>query len=115
MPGGSAVTSLLASDDPPVKRNPYIDYQLWVTQYAADERYAGGRHATMSDGTDTLATWVEKNRPLGNRDIVAWYTLGFHHITRTEDWPVMPTHWFSFSLMPSNFFPHNPSLTVRPD
>ena len=115
MPGGSAVTSLLASDDPPVKRNPYIDYQLWVTQYDAGERYAGGRHATMSDGTDTLAKWVEKNRPLGNRDIVAWYTLGFHHITRTEDWPVMPTHWFSFSLMPHNFFPHNPALTVRPD
>jgi len=27
----------------------------------------------------------------------------------------MPTHWFSFSLMPHNFFPHNPALTVRPD
>ena len=115
MPGGSAVTSLLASDDPPVKRNPYIDYQLWVTQYKADERYAGGRHTVMSDGTDTLRTWVEKDRPLGNRDIVAWYTLGWHHITRTEDWPVMPTHWFSFSLMPHNFFPHNPALSVRPD
>jgi len=115
MPGGSAVTSLLASDDPPVKRNPYIDYQLWVTQYNADERYAGGHHAVMSDGKDTLATWADKNRPLGNRDIVAWYTLGFHHITRTEDWPVMPTHWFSFSLMPYNFFPHNPALSVRPD
>ena len=115
MPGGSAVTSLLASDDPPVKRNPYIEYQLWVTQYNADERYAGGRHPMMSDGTDTLGTWVDKNRPLGNRDIVAWYTLGFHHITRTEDWPVMPTHWFSFSLMPHNFFPHNPALSVRPD
>ena len=115
MPGGSAVTSLLASDDPPVKRNPYPDYQLWVTQYKADERYAGGRHTVMSDGTDTLRTWVEKDRPLGNRDIVAWYTLGWHHITRTEDWPVMPTHWFSFSLMPHNFFPHNPALSVRPD
>jgi primary-amine oxidase len=113
MPGGSFANPLLEASDPPVKRNPYIRYQLWVTPYDESERFAGGKHAVMSDGRDTLETWTSKDRPIGNRDIVAWYTLGFHHVTRTEDWPVMPTHWFSFSLMPHNFFPMNPALSIR--
>jgi primary-amine oxidase len=30
-----------------------------------------------------------------------------------EDWPVMPTHWFGFTLMPHNFFASNPAMTIR--
>jgi primary-amine oxidase len=30
-----------------------------------------------------------------------------------EDWPVMPTHWFGFTLMPHNFFATNPAMTIR--
>ncbi len=112
MPEGSYVYPLLAPDDPPVRRNPYIDYQLFVTPYDAAERYAGGRYAVMSDGKDTLGTWTARDRPIANRDIVAWYTVGFHHITAMEDWPVMPTHWFGFTLMPHNFFAGNPALTI---
>jgi primary-amine oxidase len=112
MPEGSYAYPLLAADDPPVRRNPYIDYQLWITPYAPAERYAGGRYAVMSDGKDTLGTWAAHDRPIGNRDIVAWYTVGFHHITAMEDWPVMSTHWFGFELMPHNFFAENPALTI---
>jgi primary-amine oxidase len=111
-PSGSYVNSLLAPDDPPFHRNAYIAYQLCMTPYAPGERYAGGRYAMMSDGSDTLDTWTARDRAIGNRDIVAWYTMGFHHIPRMEDWPVMPTHWLSFSLMPYNFFANNPALTV---
>jgi primary-amine oxidase len=113
MPEGSYVHPMLAADDPPVRRNSYLDYQLSVTPYAAAERYAGGRFAMMSDGTDTLGAWTARDRPIANRDIVAWYTVGFHHVTRMEDWPVMPTHWFGFTLMPHNFFAANPALTIR--
>jgi primary-amine oxidase len=67
----------------------------------------------MSDGKDTLGAWTARDRPISNRDIVAWYTFGFHHITRMEDWPVMPTHWFGFTLMPHNFFGSNPAMTIR--
>lgn len=111
-PSGSYANSLLAPDDPPFERNAYIGYQLWVTPYASQEKYAGGRYAVMSNGADTLNSWTAADRPLGNRDIVAWYTMGFHHIPRMEDWPVMPTHWSSFSLMPYNFFANNPAMTV---
>jgi primary-amine oxidase len=113
MPEGSYVHALLAADDPPVRRNSYLHYQLSVTPYTPAERYAGGRFAMMSDGSDTLGAWTERDRPIANRDIVAWYTVGFHHITRMEDWPVMPTHWFGFTLMPHNFFATNPAMTIR--
>jgi primary-amine oxidase len=113
MPEGSYVHPLLAADDPPVRRNSYLHYQLSVTPYARAERFAGGRFAMMSDGSDTLGAWTARDRPIGNRDIVAWYTVGFHHITRMEDWPVMPTHWFGFTLMPHNFFATNPAMTIR--
>jgi primary-amine oxidase len=109
---GSYANSLLAPDDPPFRRNAYIAYQLWITPYDANQRYAGGRYAMMSDGRDTLAAWTEQDRTIANRDIVAWFTMGFHHVPRMEDWPVMPTHWSSFSLMPMNFFANNPALTV---
>jgi len=112
-PSGSYANSLLAPDDPPFRRNAYVAYQLWVTPYDPDQRYAGGRYAMMSDGSDTLAAWARRDLPVGNRDIVAWFTMGFHHLPRMEDWPVMPTHWSSFSLMPYNFFADNPALTVR--
>jgi Cu2+-containing amine oxidase len=46
-------------------------------------------------------------------DRQAWYTVGFHHVTRMEDWPVMPTHWFGFTLMPHDFFATNPAMTIR--
>lgn len=113
MPEGSYVHPLLSADDPPVKRNDYLHYQLSVTPYSPAERYAGGRYAMMSDGKDTLGAWTARDRPISNRDIVAWYTVGFHHIPRMEDWPVMPTHWSGFTLMPHNFFGSNPAMTIR--
>jgi primary-amine oxidase len=113
MPEGSAVHPMLAEDDPPVRRNSYLHDQLSVTPYAPAERFAGGRFAMMSDGSDSLGAWTARDRPIGNRDIVAWYTVGFHHIPRMEDWPVMLTHWSGFTLMPHNFFATNPAMSIR--
>ena len=114
LPGGSVAHSLLDVEDMPVKRNDYVDNQYWVTPYDARERYAGGEFSVQSDGSDTLGKWVNADRPITNTDIVSWYTVGFHHIPRSEDWPVMPSHWVGFTLAPFNFFDHNPSLNVSP-
>jgi primary-amine oxidase len=113
-PGGSyAYTPLDVASDPPARRNPYIEYTLFVTPYARDERYAGGEFAFQSTGEDTLATWMQQDRSVENTDIVAWYTMGFHHIPRMEDWPVMPLSWQTLTLTPFNFFDHNPAVAVR--
>jgi primary-amine oxidase len=85
---------------------------MWVTPYHADERYAAGTYVTNSDGLQGLPEWTKANRSIENTDIVAWYTLGFHHVVRLEDWPVMPTLWHDFLIRPVNFFDQNPTLTL---
>ena len=38
--------------------------------------------------------------------------MGFHHVPHMEDWPVMSTMWKGITLMPFNFFSHNPAMTI---
>ncbi|KAF8032881.1 hypothetical protein BT93_D1690 [Corymbia citriodora subsp. variegata] len=114
VPGGNAA-SLLDLDDPPQLRNAFTNNQIWVTRYNRSEQWAGGLLAYQSRGDDTLATWSERNRPIEDRDIVLWYTLGVHHIPCQEDFPVMPTVQLSFDLKPVNFFDSNPILHASPN
>ncbi len=111
MPGLTAAT-LLPPDEWPSKRAAFADHQLWVTPYEPGERYAAGTYVSGSRGTDGLGAWTKKNRNIMNTDIVAWYTVGFHHNPRAEDWPQMPTMWHEFQLMPFNFFPKNPGMDL---
>jgi primary-amine oxidase len=111
MPGATA-KSLMSADDPIQKLGAFSEHQFWVTPYNEKERYAAGVYPTSSDAKDGLAVWTEANRPIVNTDIVGWYTLGFHHIPRAEDWPVMPTMWHSFQIRPFHFFQSNPVLDL---
>ncbi|MGB7305246.1 MAG: hypothetical protein WBD13_13275 [Burkholderiaceae bacterium] len=100
-------------NDPPMRRNAYIDYSIWNTAFDPAQRYAGGELAFASSGEDSLPQWVKANRPINNKDIVTWYTMGFHHVPRMEDWPVMSTMWKGIQLVPFNFFANNPAATIR--
>jgi len=111
MPGATA-KSLLSPDDPPQMLGAFSEHQFWVTPYDPAQRYAAGTYPTSSKGTDGLAAWTQANRPIENTDLVGWYTLGFHHVPRVEDWPVMPTMWHTFQLRPFNFFAANPALDL---
>ena len=58
--------------------------------------------------------WTAQNRPIQDTDVVLWYVFGIHHITRPEDWPIMPVDTVSFWLKPFGFFDRNPALDVPP-
>jgi primary-amine oxidase len=111
-PSTTNFVSMLDDDDWPQKRAAFSKYNLYVTPYNPDERYAGGRTPNQNTGVDGLAVWSEANRPIEQTDIVAWYTLGFHHVVRAEDWPVMPTAWHEFYLRPFDFADTNPMMDV---
>jgi primary-amine oxidase len=111
MPGATA-KSLLSPDDLPQKLGAFSEHQFWVTPNDPTQRYASGVYPTSSKATDGLAAWTQANRPVENTDLVGWYTLGFHHMPRVEDWPVMPTMWHHFQIRPFNFFNANPTLDL---
>jgi primary-amine oxidase len=111
MPGENAAHMLLPGA-PALRRAGFIDHQLWVTQYDSSERFAAGDYPYQSPGGEGLPQYVARDRELRNQDLVVWYTFGVHHVTRTEDWPVMPLHRTGFSLKPTGFFDGNPALDL---
>lgn len=112
--GHSAMT-LLAPDDYLQRRAGFTDHTLWITPYQPRELYAAGDYPTISTAGDGLPKWTAADRQIAGRDIVAWLTMGFHHVPRPEDWPLMPVQNHSFSIRPVGFFTRNPSIDLPKD
>ena len=113
IPAGS-FPPLLDRSSPVLRQAGAIGHTLWVTPYREDERWPCGDFPNLSDGDSGLPRWTVANRPIENTDVVLWYVFGIHHITRPEDWPVMPVDRVSFWLKPAGFFDRNPALDVPP-
>jgi primary-amine oxidase len=105
---------LMDRASPAFQRAEVIGHTLWVTPYAEDERWPCGDFPNLSSRDTGLPRWTAQNRPIENTDVVLWYVFGIHHITRPEDWPVMPVDTVSFWLKPFGFFDRNPALDVPP-
>jgi primary-amine oxidase len=113
VPSG-AFPPLLDPSSPAFRRAEVIGHTLWVTPYREDERWPCGDFPNLSSRDEGLPVWTAADRPIENTDVVLWYVFGIHHITRPEDWPVMPTDAVSFWLKPFGFFDRNPALDVPP-
>jgi primary-amine oxidase len=96
------------------KRAGFVNYHVWVTPYAENEKYGAGDFPNQSSGGDGLIQWTEQDRALESTDVVFWYTFGHTHIPRPEDYPVMPTAYIGFLLKPQGFFTMNPANDVPP-
>ena len=105
---------LLDPASPAYQRAEVIGHTLWVTPYREDERWPCGDFPVQSEHDSGLAAWTRADRPIEDTDVVLWYVFGIHHITRPEDWPVMPSDIVSFWLKPFGFFDRNPALDVPP-
>lgn len=110
-PHGNALM-LLDEDDPAASRAQFTNHHLWVTPYAPDERYAAGDYPNQSEPGQGLPAWTAHSRDIQNQDLVLWYTMGFHHVPSSEDWPVYNLGWHAVTLKPYNFFDRNPALDV---
>ncbi len=82
---------LLDPGSPAFRRARVIGHTLWVTPYREDERWPCGDFPVQSEDDSGLAVWTEAGQGIENTDVVLWYVFGIHHITRPEDWPVMPS------------------------
>ena len=109
---GDGATSLLAPDDWPQRRAAFSAQNLWITARREGELHAAGAYPNQSRGGDGLPAYAD-GESIAGTDLVAWYTLGFHHVTRPEDWPILSTVWQSVKLRPYGFFTRNPGLGVR--
>ena len=95
-------------------RAPVMGHTLWVTRQHDEEKWPCGTYPTQSSDDQGLTAWIADDESLVNTDVVLWYVFGIHHITRIEDWPVMPVDTVSFWLKPFGFFDRNPALDVPP-
>jgi primary-amine oxidase len=112
---GACFPVMMDTQSPQFQRAPVLGHQLWVTKHHDDEQWPAGVYPTQST-TDAggMSDWIADDENLVDEDIVLWYLFGIHHITRPEEWPIMPADTVSFWLKPFGFFDRNPALDVAP-
>jgi primary-amine oxidase len=113
VPGVNALP-FLDPNAPIGRRAAFMYKHFWATQYKQDELYPCGWYPNQHAGGDGLPNWVKANRALENENVVVWYTMNYHHLSRPEDWPVQPVVYAGFHWMPEGFFDENPAMDVPP-
>ena len=105
--------SILAPDDPAQARAQFSSHEFWVTRYKPDELWAAGPYPNLNPKDEGLPQYVADSEEVLNQDIVMWYTLGFRHLTRPEDFPILPTYWHEMMIRPAFFFDMDPAMTFN--
>lgn len=110
----STATIFAAPDSPHAERAGFARHNLWVTPTASHERYAAGAYPTQRNRGQGLPAYAAGDRSVVDTDVTVWHTFGLTHDVRVEDYPVMPTEYTGFLLVPDGFFDRNPALDVPP-
>ena len=111
--GHHSPETLLPPNDEAKNRAQFSTSELWMTRYRHNERWAAGMYPNLSQKDSGLPEYTNRES-IDNEDIVLWYNLAFRHITRPEDFPILPTMWMGFMLKPAYFFDRDPSSFQNP-
>lgn len=89
---------------------------MFVTPYKPDELFPSEVHINQNPGGEDfgLQSWVNRDENVKNTDIVCWPCFGVTHISRPEDWPIMPVEILRVHLKPSGFFAVSIYLRLTP-
>ena len=90
----------------------FTQRHVWITRYDPAQLYAAGRYPNQApQGYDNgLFRYVQDDESVYKQDVVLWYSLGFTHVTRPEDYPIMPAGRTTVDFAPKGFFPRSPAL-----
>ncbi|KAK0373077.1 primary-amine oxidase [Colletotrichum limetticola] len=94
------------------RRGVFASKPIWVTRYRDDELWAAGEFTNQSREDTGLAEYAARAENVEAEDVVLWHSFGLTHVTRPEDFPVMPAEKLSCALKPTSFFDLNPSNDV---
>ncbi|XP_046335328.2 putative amine oxidase [copper-containing] [Haliotis rufescens] len=91
--------------------------QMTVTKFKDDERDGSSVYGMFDsmEPTVNFTSFYADNDDIVDQDLVAWISMGVHHIPHTEDMPITPTPGahLSFALLPYNYFEECPSSQSR--
>ncbi|XP_060067246.1 putative amine oxidase [copper-containing] [Ylistrum balloti] len=92
-------------------------YQMAVTRRKETETFSSSQYASLdaSNPVVRFQDFLDDNESILDEDLVAWLTLGMHHIPHTEDLPVTPTPGMDvgFLLLPFNYFAEDATIASR--
>ncbi|MEU6532145.1 copper amine oxidase [Streptomyces sp. NPDC046928] len=83
----------------------YTKHDLYVTEYAACEKFATHNPGCGNGSPKSVDKWVSGQTL---KHPITWMNVGFHHIARDEDQQPMPVHWQGFSIVPRDVTAMNP-------
>ncbi|KAF2168990.1 hypothetical protein M409DRAFT_36280 [Zasmidium cellare ATCC 36951] len=95
-----------------LRRGLFASKPIWVTKYRDGELYAAGEFTNQSREDTGLAKFAARKEGTAKTDCVLWHSFGITHVTRPEDFPVMPNEKMTVTLKPTSFFESNPSNDV---
>ena len=110
----STATMFASEDSPHAQRAMFAKHNLWVTPTVQTERYAAGDYPTQRNAGEGLPKFTSNDRSIADTDVTLWHSFGLTHDVRVEDYPVMPTEYAGFMLVPDGFFDRNPAIDVAP-